>query len=225
MLCKLCRNDKKLIEAHIIPQAFSKDVQKAFGKTQILLIEEGKRSRKAPQLGYFDKEILCGTCDGDIGKWEEDLIDLFRKGYENHPYNYSSIKLAILSILWKSHITTNPAFEGVKLGSFWENKLHDLIKNGCASSPEDFSIWINRYKSIDKSGKTNPLTEMIPTGTKGRNRGYGINFYCFGFGGHKIHIVVDKRRFPNNIKTISTLKLITFRIYFMILTIMIPTAI
>ena len=200
MLCKLCGNNKKLIEAHIIPRAFSRDVQKSFGKTQIQLIQEGKENRKAPVLGYFDKEILCETCDGDIGKWEEDLIDLFRKGYQNHPYNYSSIKLAILSILWKAHITTNPAFEGVKLGSFWENKLRDFIKNGSAGSPEDFSIWINRYKSISKSGKTNLLTEMIQLGTKGRNLEYGINFYCFCFGGHKVHIVVDKRRFPSNIK-------------------------
>lgn len=51
-ICNLCKIDKKLIKAHIIPQAFAKDVQNNFGgNTLMQLVEKGEDGyKKGPAL-------------------------------------------------------------------------------------------------------------------------------------------------------------------------------
>jgi hypothetical protein len=54
MKCKLCGVDKKLVKAHIIPEAFFKPLRS--GKNAPLLIRPGDYVKRAP-IGVYDKTI------------------------------------------------------------------------------------------------------------------------------------------------------------------------
>jgi hypothetical protein len=160
IICQLCKEEKELIKAHIIPRAFYKDAQLTFDKKELRLVERGGNYKKVPVTGYFDKDILCGACDSRLGKWEDELIALLRRD-KSYKYNYSSIKLAVLGILWKAHIIKNQAFEEINLGPL-EEQFYIRIKNGDAGAAEVFPIWIHRYKNVHNTeGLCLRLVEVI----------------------------------------------------------------
>ena len=164
-ICRLCGKGVTLIEAHIIPQAFARDAQKNMSKRQFLLVEKFQKNKRSLVTGYFDPEILYGPCDHKVGLWEENLITLFRNGDKTR-YCYTSIKLSILSILWKASVTTNSAFDGVKPGPF-ENEIYTRIKGQDPGLPEDFSIWIQRYKNKYNHCSEDILRAIIQPGARG----------------------------------------------------------
>jgi hypothetical protein len=73
--CVVC-NAGKTCEAHIIPQAFPREILKANNHV-LQLGETGSRKAKR-QLGFADKNILCSNCDGVIGDADKYAIEFAR---------------------------------------------------------------------------------------------------------------------------------------------------
>jgi len=137
--CYYCQQETILIKAHIIPQALHAATSGVLSVVNI----KGEIG-KVRKNGCFDENILCKECDGKIGIWEEQLIKFLRNP---DCYHYQFVKLAVLSIMWKAHITAHKEFSDLKLGIFGD-KVYELIliHNGEPIQTEDFPIWINRYK-------------------------------------------------------------------------------
>jgi hypothetical protein len=95
MKCKLCGLDKKLVKAHIIPNFMYSGL---FSKTHDIISANlsNPKSKKKIQTGYFDKNILCESCDNEIiGSYERHAHRvLFDEQYTNEDNLKSKMTVA-----------------------------------------------------------------------------------------------------------------------------------
>src|ERR1700694_5389785 len=68
-ICKLCRKDKRLIRAHIIPESLYASLRSDSKVPRIYSNEEGIHPKRV-RTGIYDSEILCAECDNTIGVWD-----------------------------------------------------------------------------------------------------------------------------------------------------------
>jgi hypothetical protein len=138
-------------------------------QTTNLGIRSGIGKPKKIFTGVFDEQILCSKCDNNtIGKLEQYGLKVIHKGFvtkkfsqeiRNHynplGYDYSVIqnvdykkfKLFLLSILWRSSISSRPFFKDVFLGPY-EEVLRKMLFEENPGSNKDFPVLI--YMPHDK---------------------------------------------------------------------------
>src|ERR1035438_10070720 len=114
MICKLCGQDRKLIEAHIIPKSFFRldpsDKKPARLGTNV----SGRYAQNIPK-GVYDNGIVCEPCERVFSPWDDYAADLFinnwkaiqplnagseQVGYGLPEYEYLKLKLFFMSVLW-----------------------------------------------------------------------------------------------------------------------------
>ena len=196
MKCKLCGLDKKLVKAHIIPEAFFRPLRS--GKNAPFLIRPGDYVKRAP-IGVYDKTILCADCEAKFGVWDDYgqslLIQNFNDaqsfekdgivyGYIFESYDYEKLKLFFISVLWRASVSTLEFFKTVSLNVF-EDRAKDHIQNNNPGSADDFSVMLARFDELD--GQRSILNPQ-PTRFK------SINFFVFYLTGFVAYIKVDKRK-------------------------------
>lgn len=144
-ICRLCQNDRTLIKAHVIPEAFLSFPPPEVGVNKILSNKAGhypKRSR----IGIYDSGILCGECDADLGELDQHAVEqlcrsdeinnISRNGEKNSREYLSAdpekIHKFIASVAWRASISSHDFFQGVGLGPYEE-----LIREMLLSSEFD----------------------------------------------------------------------------------------
>jgi hypothetical protein len=193
--CKFCKEYKKLIKAHIVPQTFVKNQAKTSNDVSVEVIKDIDKSGKViKNNGYFDKDILCHLCDKEFGVWEETLKIFLSNSSNMNNYCYRSISLAMKGIIWKAHITSRQEFNHIYLGKKYEkilyNSLSRSLNNPDEVPPQDFPIWLRRYKNLGNGHiKNDIIFNMINCGSKGRDIFHGT-LYRFDFSNHQIIIRV-----------------------------------
>jgi hypothetical protein len=97
-----------------------------------------KRVGKAfPQLGEYDPDILCETCDNLLGKNDEYAIEICRSFETHHVLVGNDIfemravdcdrfSKFVLSVLWRASISSRQSFTPVKLGPY-ESLVRDIL--------------------------------------------------------------------------------------------------
>lgn len=160
-LCKLCLKQKELCkESHIIPRFLYKFLT---GENNELVYLDKNRAQSKYNSEY-EGGILCPDCDsGLIGKLEyyaskfihgelpnagkarqerKDGRDLLIR--ENDPsYDYRRFKLFLLSILWRSSISSRPFFQRLKLSPEVEEDLRQKILKGDPGRPDEYTCFIH----------------------------------------------------------------------------------
>lgn len=68
MPCLIC-GDPKTIKAHLVPQAFAVEVKVGPGEKQVIA-HPGQERFSTNNTGRYDPDILCGRCDGRLGRFE-----------------------------------------------------------------------------------------------------------------------------------------------------------
>ncbi|WBL26748.1 hypothetical protein [Zunongwangia sp. HGR-M22] len=206
--CQLCGQQKNLIKAHIIPEFMYKELYNEehrfyeFAKKDIL---EGKKLKPFVQIGEFDKNILCSECDnerlGSLEKYAQKVLFGEKlkeaetpkcKNYKTGDYefsecknvDYGKIKLFLLSILWRSDITTRPTFESVNLGPH-SDKIKDMIWNSNPGDENEYPITITSFIRANYHYKDLILS---PRRMKSKD---GINSYIFSIGSFQFHFYVN----------------------------------
>jgi hypothetical protein len=162
MQCKLCLQEKPLLKkSHIIPNFLYKSLFGADHKLVNVNLSNLKEYNYT-HSGYYDKDILCRDCDGVLlSKLEtyasnclyfngnprtrseirtellggNDLLPAVRF----HNMDYTRLKLFLLSILWRSHISKHPFFKDVQLGPYAE-KLRQMLLAGDAGKEDEFEV-------------------------------------------------------------------------------------
>jgi hypothetical protein len=200
MLCRFCERQKKLIDAHVIPQCLYA-LRKDRTKPMFTLSKDPGVHPRRSQTGEYDQSILCADCDNKLGLWDEYACDLLvekipRQAVKTGPngqqcysllsYDYDKFKLFFLSVLWRMSISTRPLFRNVKLGAF-ETQLRQRLSEKDPGVPEDFAVFIYRYVDEFGSGMT--------LGTR-PERLNGIKVYNVGLPGYLAVIKVDGRGLP-----------------------------
>ena len=176
MICQLCKEDKTLIKnSHIIPNFLYKGLFDAKHRLVSINLNDFTNATYH-QTGYKDKDILCERCENEIlGKLERYAantifgdhskidIEKFAGDAIHVPYirfknlEYTSTKLFLLSILWKSHISKNPFFNQIDLGIKYAEKIRRMIFENDAGPEDALEVILVR----PETNGTRPTKSMV----------------------------------------------------------------
>ena len=203
MICKFCRQEKKLIKAHIIPRNF----YLARKNDKYICINSKTGEYTYQQQGGYDSNILCGDCDNNIlGEFDKEgyrvlfgdfnkyrYVQIYPKykiyQLDNSNFDYTKLRKFFISILWRASISQLEEWSNINLGAY-ERKALNILK-GKREYPELFKILI--YK--------NSLTEDINQEVliaKGKTSKY--KKYVIQMAGYHIEVMVDSTRITNQYK-------------------------
>ena len=140
MICKFCRQEKKLIKAHIIPRNF----YLARKNDKYICINSKTGEYTYQQQGGYDSNILCGDCDnnilgefdkegyrvlfGDFNKYQYVQIHPKYKIYQldNSNFDYTKLRKFFISILWRASISQLEEWSNINLGGYERKALNIL---------------------------------------------------------------------------------------------------
>ena len=188
---------ENLIDAHIIPKSFGRFIR---GPDANVKLTPEKVSQANPQLGEYDPDILCASCDGILGLDDEYAVDVCRRFAAEHldvghglfefpGADGMRFSKFILSVLWRASISRRPSFASVDLGPYQDKARDVLFGTKPLSNLRAFEVLVQRYRSdgIDATKLYfHPVRE--PFG--------GLNAYGFGLAGFRIVAKLDNRPLP-----------------------------
>lgn len=200
--CKLCGQDKPLVNAHIIPESMYPFEGTPRQPLQVVASEKRGMRRQSPK-GEYDPNLVCAGCEARFGPWDDYAARLLRRkpqdkdylvgnkcegAYQVQTYSYEKLKLFFISLLWRASETQRLAFSEVNVGPKYTKRIAEMI---CQSNPgdaEEFATFLIRY--------THPRDAHKAVMTPQKQRWDGIFFYRFYLGGYMAGVKVDKRSAP-----------------------------
>lgn len=211
MECQLCGENKKLIEAHIIPKwaydfLYSRDDEER--KKALLSIGANRYNKRRP-TGSYDSEILCEKCDNLIGNKYDDMGKNFFVDEKIHKDgliekidkpDISILRLFVLSVVWRSSISNIEEFSPFSIGSYSQILRNIIFRHlyygEISEDLNNFSVIITRYSS-KSSNDSFSKTILFPYHT----RIDGVNTVCIFFpNSFKLFAKFDKRDFPPEVR-------------------------
>lgn len=148
-ICRFCSNDRKLIDAHIIPRGFWPSPTQA-GTPRLISSSASTWPRRSP-TGVYDQNILCADCDGYLGRFDQHSLDcllntqaktpIFVGGTKPHGFRYDDadatlVELFAASVAWRASATSHEFFKAVDLGPY-NDRILTFLKS---CRPEDSPI-------------------------------------------------------------------------------------
>ncbi len=199
--CHYCKQDKKLIKAHIIPRNFYLD----YVNEHFVLVnaDTGKITQK--QSGSYDKDILCADCDGKILKKFDDegyrilLGDITkylinRSGtnsiyyLEKEEFNYEYIRKFFISIIWRASISKLDEYLYIDLGPY-EEKALEILK--------DEKTYSNLFKVLIFKAPSNRDYNKLVYIAKAK---WGnCTTYVISMAGYFINVIVNIKKLNPNL--------------------------
>lgn len=200
-LCKLCGEDRPLVEAHIIPESMYPFDEP---REPLLMVPSSPeiypgRSRR----GVYDRELVCEPCEAKFSPWDDYANRLLRKEPGEHdytcvdgeprvytvtPFDYPKLKLFFVSLLWRASESNQSFFAHVSVGPKHTARLREMIWMGEPGEPEEFSVFLVRLTHHDDAHKT----VMSPQ----RQTFESVRFWRFQVAGYMCDIKVDQRPTP-----------------------------
>lgn len=150
-ICQLCQQEANLCNSHILPEFIYKALYDEKHRYHVISDQEGKRYRDE-QKGIREK-LLCKDCELQLSKYEKYTSEMFqgRKNLQNSEVNglihvkginYHNFKLFMMSILWRSGVSSLRMYQNVKLGKH-EEKLRLLIASDNPGGKQDYPFMIS----------------------------------------------------------------------------------
>jgi hypothetical protein len=191
-ICKLCQQTQNLCKSHIVPEFAYKPLYDKKGRYLIT----SKKDYSINQKGLYEC-LFCKNCESLFSKYEkilkkeldkmvskiESQSPVDRIEYFNFNVNYKPIKLSILIILFRMHVSTHKEFNTYNLGPYAE-KIRQLIVSENAQNPENYPILISRFliesKDFNKHHK-DYQSYNIPTKFNKKHTIQSFAFYGFYF--------------------------------------------
>jgi hypothetical protein len=197
MVCRYCGDQKKLIKAHVIPEAFFRRLRAGKAPPMLLTNNENEYPKKAP-IGVYDRGILCQECERKFSHWDDyaqELLDIEPKGasyimengqiagYEVDGYKYDLLKLFFISLLWRASISENVFYSKVDLGPL-EHIAKNFIEHKDPGTAEDFSVTLAKFDHFLGETILDPHPEKHDD----------IDYYRFYFGSYIAYIKADEKK-------------------------------
>ena len=204
MVCRFCDVDKKkLAKAHIMPDSMNHVLRRIFGEdrnTPMIAIEKATGRIKPHPMGVYDKTILCGSCDAGFSTWEQHATNvLFTKHawadvtYDSsgqpHHYrllnaDYAALKLFVLSMLWKTSVSSLHYCRRVNLTDAANQRLRTMLKAANPGDGGDFAVRICQFYGMDAGVTFESHEEVIS----------GMAHAVMYLPGYKLLIKVDNQK-------------------------------
>ena len=197
IVCKLTGKSGRAVKAHIVPKAFYELPPQSEGTNRLLTNTPGQFPKKIP-VGIYDDAIVTSEGESLFDPWDnyacEVLLNRFKEftplckshqlaGWQLEDVDYARLKLFGLSVLWRAHASTKPAFQKVKLGAH-ESKIRDLLLRKEPAKAENYSVCFIRW--ID-DGFGPVFMDPFP------ERYDGVKFYRVYCGRYVLCVKVDCR--------------------------------
>ena len=147
--CKLTGNVGPAIKSHVVPKAFYELPPQKDGPCSLVSNAPNTFPKKLP-VGIYDNTIVTQEGESLFGPWDEYAIRILLKNEDAFDpitdggtvlawslpnYEYSLLKLFVLSVLWRAHASAHPAFGKVQLGPH-EPNIKGLLLSGLPGAPE-----------------------------------------------------------------------------------------
>ncbi len=212
-VCREC-GKTPTIAAHIVPKAFARTIRGDNPHNIHVKVSENI-TRPTTQLGAYDSNILCASCDGRLGLYDEYAIQFIRN-YANIVQNVGDnffisddvncelFSKFILSLLWRASISNHRDFSHIKIGKY-EKEIQDILFDRTPLCDlEAFDLMLMRFKSekLDVEGMYS-----VPE----RGRFEGLNMWGFIIGGFRIMAKLDNKRLPKLFRPLSINKSLVMR--------------
>jgi hypothetical protein len=196
--CKYCGKTTNLIDAHIIPESFFRDIDLSRSGLRMYSAKEDQHPKRSP-IGVYDTGILCQACEDKFAPFDDYAARLliqreFQResiddeeghlGYYIFDVDYRRLKLFGMSVLWRAAISSQDYFNYIRLGSHFFS-LDRMVKDLNPGGPQDFSLLI--------------WEELFPDNKVVMIKGYrtrildGLRFYAIPMGKFVLLIKVDRR--------------------------------
>lgn len=201
MICKFCSEDKELRKSHIIPEFFFRRYRPDDG-TSLEQVSPRLHFKPRYRNGYYER-LLCEACEALTAEWDNIGINFFQQFHRIDPkrygdkayfeindFDYASLKLFFMSILWRASVSSLQFFSDVKLGPF-EARLLEMLKNSDPGQPDDFGVVLFKYASSEDE-----LEKIIISPTRYKPK--GINHYRFRLNEHVFIVKVDRKPFSSD---------------------------
>lgn len=186
MECRLCLEDRTLRRSHIVPEFLHKP-----------LYDEKHRARRldlgAEEPAYLQKGLrellLCADCEQLLNdEYEKPFLAEWREGrllpqrllpsdiHYVTGVDYATIKLFLLSVLFRAGVSSLGAFSGVTLGPKHEARLRTMVHQRDPGGPAEYPV-VGMF-TVDDAGAVLPsVASPVPYRISGHRA------YVFMFGG------------------------------------------
>ena len=188
------------MKAHIIPASF-------YGKGLLcsvppLVFTSDGRPPIRSHRSFYDQSIVTKEGEKYFGRGDDYAYKLLAEkkgnfspfkfgdyisGQKIEHYDYDTLKLFFLSLLWRSSITKLDAFKRIDLGQH-EEQVRKMILERNPGDPEQYSVCLCSFvEPIAHQG-----TMLFPY----LQRHESLNFYVFSLRGYAALIKMDSRKTP-----------------------------
>jgi hypothetical protein len=203
-LCKYCGHERPLIDAHIIPEAFFRDIRQE-PSAPLYMVSSNPESHvaRAPK-GIYDKGILCRKCEDLFGPYDNYGATLLINGRDRsfqhqkvgdmdifvaQGADYTLLKLFIIGVLWRASVSTHPYFGKVDLGPRLAS-AKAMLDAKDPGGPSDFAMVFGRWIQAPGS-RMPPLFQAGPV----RRRYANIRGLKIYLGTFTAHVSIEQRGF------------------------------
>lgn len=210
--CCICSATAGFVKAHIIPEAFFRELRE--GETAPLLVAGAKGEMpKKSRIGVYDPELLCSKCESKFLPWDTYAIEKLLTRFDDHfkplvndgmnvayeAVNVDKLKILdfLVSVLWRASVSTHPFYNKVILGPHEQTVLSQMLVN-YASAPQAFNAVLSRW--MDDDDETLPTTAMM---NPHREKWDDVNAYRLYLGKIVAYIKVDQRPFTEPFASLS----------------------
>jgi len=205
MRCQLCGEDRKLIEAHILPRSFFGIDPAERQPSRLVTNVAGRYGRKMPK-GAYDPSIVCEECERRFSAWDDYGAELFLQrwdeferlehlgehvGYRLATFDYNRLKMFFLSVLWRAAVSSHEMFYAVKVGPYGE-ALKRAVIDSRPGGPDEFAVALQAFDSTDV-GMLNPMAERFE----------GVRYYRFYLSHVIAFVKVDSRPPPDSLRPLT----------------------
>lgn len=207
MKCKLCLQDKTLCNSHIIPEFFYRSTYN--DKHFMAGLTKGRSKVDYLPKGQYEK-LLCADCETFLNVEYETYFDNLWYRNKTLPTNfngkvftvsnidYSKFKLCLLSILWRTSISSRAVFAMVKLPQKHEEQIRQMLRKKDPGEEFLYPIFASLLLSPDTTKVLDSLI-VSPTMEKFENK----QVCTFVFGGCYWLFVIDEQPPINSVAVSS----------------------
>jgi hypothetical protein len=191
MPCLICQGSPT-IDAHLIPRAFASEVTSERGEKHVVAMADEAEGFRVTNTGVYDSEILCGPCDGLLGKHENYVFNCLKKiraqlvpvrqmARVGHLNGDTFVKFAA-GICWK-YCVTRPDYGRMSIGPYAKLLAGTAFER--TPIPSSIDVMAVQLQAGDE--------EAYFYRTPMPDRQDGINVVRFSVGGFVFFLKIDKR--------------------------------
>jgi hypothetical protein len=194
--CAFCGANIPLVKSHIIPQGLYWGLHDDNTRSPVIASPYDNEYQKRRPNGIWDR-FLCEPHEMQFNSWDKHAVDVLRDGnhlkvnggWQYAMFEYHSLKLFFISLLWRAHATTDIFFDRVNLGPHAE-RLRRLIETNCSGRPSDYAVMLWRSDELIARAIIAPFFERFE----------GVRFLRFYLPGYMAYIKVDQQSTPAGLR-------------------------